>query len=70
MSSEWLTLTSSVSKKHIFINMTNASAIFPNGKGSEVWFLADASREGKIQVEEAPEVILTRLAEIRRTHRI
>lgn len=70
MSSEWLTLTGSASKKQIFINMANANAIFPNGKGSDVWFLTDASREGKIQVEEAPEVILTRLAEIRRTHRV
>jgi hypothetical protein len=69
MSSEWLPLTASASNKHVFINMANANAIFPNGKGLDIWFLTDASREGKIQVEEAPEVILTRLAEIRRTHR-
>jgi hypothetical protein len=69
MASEWLTLTGAASKKTIYVNLANASSIFPNGNGSDIWFVADAGKEGKIQVVEAPEAILTRLGEVKRSQR-
>jgi hypothetical protein len=66
MASEWLTLTGTALKKPIYVNLANASSIFGNGKGSDIWFISDSGREGKIQVDEPPEVILTRLGEVKR----
>jgi hypothetical protein len=66
MSSEWLSLTSTTNKRPIYVNLANASSIFSNGKGSDIWFISDAGKEGKIQVDEPPEVILTRLNEVKR----
>jgi hypothetical protein len=69
MASEWLTLTGAASKKPIYVNLANASSIFPNGKGSDIWFLTDAGKEGKLQVDEPPDVILMRLGEVKRSQR-
>jgi hypothetical protein len=69
MASEWLTLTGAASKKSIYVNIANASSIIPNGTGSDILFQCDPGKEGKIQVSEPPNVILTRLSEIKRSQR-
>jgi hypothetical protein len=69
MASEWLTLTGAASKKSIYVNMANASSLIPNGTGSDILFQCDPGKEGKIQVAESPNVILTRLSEIKRSQR-
>jgi hypothetical protein len=66
MASEWLTLTGTTLKKSVYVNLANASSIFANGRGSDIWFISDSGKEGKIQVDEPPEVILTRLSEVKR----
>jgi hypothetical protein len=69
MSSEWIKLTSQADGKikngtEIYINLANASSIYPQGGGSEIWFLAGAGPEGHVRVMECPETIFRRLQEV------
>jgi hypothetical protein len=69
MSSEWIKLTSQADGKirngtEIYINLANASSIYPHSGGSEIWFLAGAGPEGHVRVTECPDTILQRLREV------
>jgi hypothetical protein len=69
MASEWVKLTNDASKATIYVNLANASSVFPYGRGAEIWFLANAGGEGKIQVSESPDVIMQRLGEVKSARR-
>ncbi len=52
MASEWVKLTVKGDKPDVYVNLANASAIFPRGEVAEIWFLSGSGEEGKIQVKE------------------
>ena len=70
MASEWVKLTSEEAGAAgpIHVNLANASSIYPNGKGSVIWFLAGVGAEGKVYVTESPTEVLKLLSEVRRAH--
>lgn len=69
MASEWVKLTVKHAKPenapNAYVNLANASSIFPQGKGAEIWFLSGSGEEGKIQVEESPDKVIALLDDVR-----
>jgi hypothetical protein len=70
MGSEWVELTPAEGgiTGPVYVNLSNANSINPDGKGSAIWFLGDTGPEGRIYVTESPAKILE-LLEVRRAHR-
>ncbi len=69
MACDWVKLTVKTDKPDTYINLANASSIFPKGEGAEIWFLSGSGEEGKIMVKESPEEILARLKEVKGARR-
>lgn len=64
MTCEWVKLTAKGNEPDIYVNLANASAIFPQKEGAEIWFLSGSGEEGKIQVKECPDKIIALLKEV------
>jgi len=69
MASEWVKLTVKGDKPDAYVNLANASSIFPRGEVAEIWFLSGSGEEGKIQVKESPDKIIALLNELKSAHR-
>ena len=69
MASEWVKLTVKGDKPDAYVNLANASAIFPRGEVAEIWFLFGSGDEGKIQVKESPSQIIALLNEVKNANR-
>jgi len=69
MASEWVKLTVKHSKPedvpNAYVNLANASSIFHQGEGAEIWFLSGSGEEGKIQVKESPDKVIALLNEVK-----
>lgn len=63
MSSEWIKLFDVDVKREVYVNLANASAIYPHNDGSAIWFLEhpENSELGRILVQENPQTILRKL---------
>jgi hypothetical protein len=69
MASEWVKLTVKGDKPDTYVNIGNASSIFPKGEMAEIWFLSGSGEEGKILVKEPPDKIIALLNEGRNANR-
>jgi hypothetical protein len=69
MASEWVKLTVKGDKPDAYVNLANASAIFPRGEVVEIWFLSGSGEEGRIQVKESPDQIIALLNEVKNANR-
>jgi len=73
MASEWVKLTVKHTKPdgepNTYVNLANASSIFPQGVGAEIWFLSGSGEEGKIQIKESTDKIIALLNEIKNPNR-
>ena len=64
---EWIKLNLQEGEyKDVYVNLANASSIWPHEKGSDIRFLAidDQGKNGHILVRETPDEIFRRLREV------
>ena len=67
MVAEWIKLKPQDDEsKDVYMNLANASSIWPHEKGSDIRFLAveDQARNGHIFVRETPDEIFRRLRQV------
>ena len=67
MDAQWIKLKlQDDESKDVYVNLANASSIWPHGKGSNIRFLAVEDQEwnGHIFVRESPDEIFRRLREV------
>jgi hypothetical protein len=63
MSAHWVKLTNKATDEPVYVNMPNASAIYPFENGSRIFFVGGAQNE-VIIVREPPVAILELLREV------